>query len=123
MKATFNRVVPILLGVGLWSCGNVLMTKAVKGQEVPGVPSCTNVTVTDAQTDCQKDCTGMWTRANHNESDCQGSDGDPQHPCMSGYGPSTAFFFSGTCHPKVVTTPIGNTYRECRTCIGKYFRL
>lgn len=118
MKTIANRAVPILLAMGLWLMGNVLMTiEPVKGQsppnEVPGVPSCTTHTITDGQTNCAADCSGSWSTTTDNESTCQGDSGDPQHPCMPGNGPTTEVTVSGTCHPKKVTTKSGNTYTLC----------
>ena len=114
MQTMMNRVLPVLLAMGLWTMGNVLMTtEPAKGQptEVPGVPICTNDTVTDAESLCSSPvngaCSGGWSETVDGESDCRGTTGDPQHPCMPGKGPTEEVTSFGSCHYKImeVATP------------------
>jgi len=118
MQGIMNRVMPILLAVGLWLVGNVLMTtKPVKGQEAPGVSSCTNYTVIDSNSNCSLPangvCSGSWSQTAHGESACRGTDGDPQHPCMAGQGPTEQTITTGTCQFRHVVTPSGIAIDQC----------
>lgn len=120
MRMMMNRILPVLLAVGLWMMGNVLMTtKPVKGQagEVPGVPACTHYTVTDSHHECSSPvngvCSGGWSETVDGESDCEGTSGDPQHPCMPGLGPTEQVTTIGTCQAKIIVTPVSGAITLC----------